>query len=139
MPDYLELKQKPKQCFVSQDNMIKLLRESCEQGGGSNTFDYEPKRVGTHSFAQALPCHSSRLTNQLSKHDPQQMELLRLYVLHPSPGSRHAFLSGNANKPTQLNPAIQCNVDAATDSPEDLIINGQVTTAQFTASMHVDT
>ncbi len=44
---------------------------------------------------------------------------------------RHACLDETADKPTELNPSIQCNLDAAVDSTEEVTFNGSVAIAQF--------
>ena len=50
---------------------------------------------------------------------------------------RHALLSDNTDH-SELNPAIQLNVDVAIDSPEETTFNGFVATANFDQQMNLE-
>ena len=136
--------------FFRAEDTIKILRESCASGGGVDRFGYRPLEIGTHSLrsgaAMALFLAKTSVLKImilgrwssaafLRYIRPQVMEwtagmsasmILNPDFRHVDPTSNNTITQGDID-------AIQTNLEAAIESPEEITFNGSVEFATFTS------
>ena len=154
-PHQLSKTTTPKPRFIRAEDTIRLLRSSCTNGGGQSMFGYRPKEIGTHSLrsgaAMALFLARASVLKImilgrwssaafLRYIRPQVMEwtagmstmmLTNPDFRHVDPANQTEITRGDVD-------AIQSNLEAAIESPEEIKFNGSVAFGTFATQLNLE-
>ena len=154
-PTVLAAGKTPSPRYIRAEDTIKILRETCVSGGGFARFGYRPLDIGTHSLrsgaAMALFLAKTSVLKImilgrwssaafLRYIRPQVMEWTAgmSTAMLRNPDFRHVDHTSNREITQGDVDALQTNLEAAIESPEEITFNGSVEFATFTSQLNLE-